>query len=41
MNQFIESALRESGDSSVVTVLTSAVIAMAAVLMAATSFSLV
>ena len=41
MNQFIESAKRETGDSNVVTVLTTAIIAMAAVLLAATSFSLI
>jgi len=41
MNSYIESAKRESGDSNVVTILTTAIIAVAAVLMAATSFSLV
>ncbi len=41
MKEFIESAQRESGDSNIVTVLTTAIIAMAAVVMAATSFSLI
>ncbi|MEI9930658.1 MAG: hypothetical protein WDM89_08930 [Rhizomicrobium sp.] len=41
MREFIESAKRETGDSNVVTILTTAVIAAAAMLMAATSFSLV
>jgi len=41
MKEFIESAQRESGDSNVVTLLTTAVIALAAVVMAATSFTLV
>jgi hypothetical protein len=41
MREFIESAKRESGDSYIVTILTTAIIAMAAVVMAATSFSLV
>jgi hypothetical protein len=41
MTQYIESAQRESGDSNVVTILTTAIIAVAAVLMAATSLSLV
>ncbi len=41
MREFIESAKRETGDSGVVTVLTTAIIAMAALVMAATSFSLV
>ena len=40
MNEFIESAKRESGDSHIVTILTGAVIAMTAVLMAATSLTL-
>ena len=41
MKEFIESAKRETGDSNIVTILTTAVIAVAAVLMAATSFSLI
>ncbi|HTT98231.1 MAG TPA: hypothetical protein VMF58_09290 [Rhizomicrobium sp.] len=41
MNEFIESAKRETGDSNVITILTTALIAATAVLMAATSFSLV
>ena len=41
MKEFIESAKRETGDSNVVTILTTAVIAAAAMLMAATSFSLI
>jgi hypothetical protein len=41
MREFIESARRETGDSNVVTLLTTAVIALAAVVMAATSFALV
>lgn len=41
MKEFIESAKRETGDSNVVTVLTTAIIAMAAVVMAATSLSLI
>ena len=41
MKEFIESAQRESGDSNVVTLLTTAIIAMAAVVMAATSLSLI
>ncbi|HVU21285.1 MAG TPA: hypothetical protein VHE09_11190 [Rhizomicrobium sp.] len=41
MNEFIDSAKRETGDSSIVTILTTALIAAAAMLMAATSFSLV
>jgi hypothetical protein len=41
MREFIESAKRESGDSNIVTILTTAIIAMAAVVMAATSLSLV
>jgi hypothetical protein len=41
MNQYIDSAKRESGDSNVVTILTTAIIAMAAVVMAATSLSLI
>ena len=41
MNQYIESAKRESGDSNVVTILTTMVIAAAAMLVAATSFALV
>ncbi len=41
MREFIESAKRETGDSNIVTILTTAVIAAAAMLMAATSFSLV
>jgi hypothetical protein len=41
MTQYIESAKRETGDSNIVTILTTAVIAAAAVLMAATSFSLI
>jgi len=41
MTNYIESAKRETGDSNVITILTGAVIAMTAVLMAATSFSLI
>lgn len=41
MKEFIDSAKRETGDSNVVTILTTAVIAAAAMLMAATSFSLI
>ncbi len=41
MNQYIDSAKRESGDSNVVTILTTAIIVVAGVLMAATSFALV
>jgi hypothetical protein len=41
MKEFIESARRESGDTNVVTFLTTAVIALAAVVMAATSFAMV
>jgi hypothetical protein len=41
MREFIESARRETGDTNVVTLLTTAVIALAAVVMAATSFALV
>ncbi|HWA04260.1 MAG TPA: hypothetical protein VG819_12125 [Rhizomicrobium sp.] len=41
MNEFIESARRETGDTGIVTALTTAVIAMAAVLMAATSFAII
>jgi hypothetical protein len=41
MREFIESARRETGDSHVVTLLTTAVIALAAVVMAATSFAIV
>jgi hypothetical protein len=41
MREFIESARRETGDSNIVTILTTAIIAMAAIVMAATSFSLV
>ena len=41
MNQYIESAKRESGDSNIVPILTTAIIAMAALVMAATSLSLV
>jgi hypothetical protein len=41
MIDYIESAKRETGDTNVVTFLTTAIIAMAAVLLAATSFSLV
>ena len=40
MKEFIESAKRETGDSNVVTLLTTAVIALAAIVMAATSFTL-
>lgn len=40
MKEFIESAQRETGDSHVVTLLTTAVIALAAIVMAATSFTL-
>jgi hypothetical protein len=41
MTNFIESAKRESGDSNVVTILTTAIIVVAGVLMAATSYALV
>ena len=41
MKEFIESAKRETGDSNIVTILTTAVIFAAAALMAATSLSLV
>jgi hypothetical protein len=41
MFEFLESAKRESGDTGVVTFLTTAVIALAAVVMAATSLSLI
>ena len=41
MREFIEGARRETGDSNIVTILTTAMIAAAAMLMAATSFSLV
>ena len=41
MIDYIESAKRETGDTNVVTFLTTAIIAMAAVLLAATSFALV
>jgi hypothetical protein len=41
MIEYMESAKRESGDTGVVTFLTTAVIAIAAVVMAATSLSLV
>ena len=40
MKEFIESARRETGDSHVVTLLTTAVIVLAAIVMAATSFTL-
>lgn len=41
MREFIESAKRETGDTNVVTLLTTAVIALAAVVMAATSYAMV
>jgi hypothetical protein len=41
MSHYIESAKRESGDSNVVTILTTAIIVVAGVLMAATSYALV
>jgi hypothetical protein len=41
MIEYIESAKRETGDTNIVSFLTAAIIAMAAVLLAATSFSLV
>ena len=41
MFEYIESAKRESGDDNIVTFLTAAVIAMAAVVMAATSFAII
>jgi|KBSMisStandDraft_5_1062788.scaffolds.fasta_scaffold972128_2 hypothetical protein len=41
MLEFIESAKRESGDTDVVTVLTTAVIVLAGVVMAATSFAII
>ena len=41
MNQYIESAKRESGDTDVVTILTTAVIVLAGVVMAATSFAII
>jgi hypothetical protein len=41
MKEFIESASRETGDTNVVTLLTTAVIAMAAIVMAAASFAIV
>jgi len=41
MREFIESTRRETGDSNVVTLLTTAVIVLAAVVMAATSFAIV
>jgi hypothetical protein len=41
MTDYIASAARETGDTNIVTFLTTAIIALAAVVMAATSFSLV
>ena len=41
MREFIESAKRETGDTDVVTVLTAAVIVLAGVVMAATSFAII
>jgi hypothetical protein len=41
MKDFMESAARETGDTNAVTLLTAAVIALAAVVMAATSFAIV
>ncbi len=41
MSEFIESALRETGDTGTVTFLTAAIIALAGALMAATSFALI
>jgi ribosomal protein S7 len=41
MKEFMESASRETGDTNVVTLLTTAVIAMAAVVMATASFAIV
>lgn len=41
MTDYLESAQRETGDTNVVTLLTTAVIAMAALVMAATSFALI
>jgi hypothetical protein len=41
MNEFIDSAKRESGDTGVVNLLTTAVIALAAVVMAATSLAII
>lgn len=41
MIEFIESAKRESGDTNVVTFLTTAVIVLAGVVMAATSFAII
>jgi hypothetical protein len=41
MHEFVESARRETGDSNVVSFLTSALIAAAAVLLIATSFAVI
>jgi len=41
MKEFIESAKRETGDTDVVTALTTAVIVLAGVVMAATSFAII
>ncbi|HVV64518.1 MAG TPA: hypothetical protein VHC42_03550 [Rhizomicrobium sp.] len=41
MSEFIQSAMRETGDTGTVTFLTAAIIALAGVLMAATSFALI
>ena len=41
MGEFIESASRESGDTGVVKFFTTAIIIMAGVLMAATSFAII
>lgn len=41
MHEFIESARRETGDTGIVSFLSTALIAVAAVLLVATSFALV
>ena len=41
MKDFVDSASRETGDDNVVTLLTTAIIALAAIVMAATSFAIV